>query len=964
MVLEAVPPDLDLLETPEGGSGVTLLGGTLWRIEDYNQDLNGQNGTRIFEKMRRGDPDISSGLSRLIWPLLSADWHFEPASDSAVDKEAADYCDKWIFGVGRTDPFAMNKQDFLRHALLMVSDGVSAFEMVWGRDHDGHDVIGRFIPILPKTIWNFQFEDVPGGGLQFLQQRAWILGHGYEIANIRAEKLVLFVFGREGDNLFGWPILRAAYKPWFHKETMEIIDGIRIERNGVGFMVITVPASSKKNVRDAAKKVMTEMRANQRSGAIVEEGTKVEILYPSGGDPKIVESLDFRRSQILQVLISEFVEHGAHSAGSRALVSSKIEFLLMCLQGLGTSVCEVVNRQIVPQLIGRRWGWSFQRPTLVVDDISKKSGKDIADWMAPLATPGINLLNWTPETEQYIRRTGQLPLIPDDDMKVLEEIHQAELQQRLKTALNPPAPPPAPAVPTPVPGADVKPVAAKPAQPKVPGIPAGAERPLEGQLVTGLWRQPLPHEQFSDLPGMKNFLVSEPKRVWKNVVGPIRATMARQVATKISRMNVSELRKGRVPTWPQRGKLASKLEATFIGAYQRGRREVVAERNRFLASKGKSQPAIAAYPNAGDGETDTQPSAAQLAWVKTWVASFVSGMVDSMNKRGMDAAMIARDAGVPTDEEQMRVESAMNDLSENIMTAELAGDLNHAFVNGRNDQAMSMKDQIETAYYTAAMDEGTEECEDQGGTCALLDGDEHEIGDPDYATPNPDCAWPANCRCVDTYAWVDNTGGGSLGSEDQLAAARQAANPNHVPAGSPEGGQFTTGDGPISADQQYWESHLSPRQQERFEKWSRNDLDSDGIDALERDMTYAPGYEGTVYRGLTLPDEKEWKGASLTPGSVVTFDRPVSASKERGVAESFASGSLGDNPVGVVMSFNTKAGAVDIERLVSPAYEQEREVVIRAGSKFKVVNVEDKELNKYKGAPVRYRYVDLQEVAS
>ena len=49
------------------------------------------------------------------------------------------------------------------------------------------------------------------------------------------------------------------------------------------------------------------------------------------------------------------------------------------------------------------------------------------------------------------------------------------------------------------------------------------------------------------------------------------------------------------------------------------------------------------------------------------------------------------------------------------------------------------------------MDQGTDQCAEQGGTCSDLDGAEHELDDPLYETPNPNCAWSPNCRCQTIY---------------------------------------------------------------------------------------------------------------------------------------------------------------------------------------------------------------------
>lgn len=742
MAQTAMEPDVVESELPEAGSGVQLFGGTLFRQEDYNTELQGQKGTQIYEKMRRGDPDVASGLAHLIQPILSKNFDFKPAEDTQEERDIADFCSKWILGIGRTDSFAMDKQAFLRHALLCISDGCSAFEKVWGRDRDGRDVYAELVPILPKTIYQFQFSDVPGGGLEYALQRAFILGKGFAEAKVRAEKLALFVFGREGNNLFGWPILRACYKPWLHKEQLEIIDGIRIERNGIGFFVITVPKGSKKAVREAAKAVASQLRVHERQGVIVEEGTKVEILYPTGNDPKTVESINLRQAQIFQVLFSEFMQHGTTSAGSKALVSSKMDFLLMCLQGFATEFCGTVNRQLVVELVYRNWGPRKKYPELQCEDLARMTTAELADFLSKVAPDTVGALGpIEPEMQQHIRAAAHLPAIPEKDMIRLREIHDATMDRKLETAKNPPQ--------LLAPGADPNAPAPKPGDPAAPDpgklirIPRAAEYPLELELKPApLWREPLAHELTANFPMVKAYLMAEPKRLWVTVIEPMRATMARTAAARLVAMSDAEMRKGRVAI-PLRDKLAAKLEEPFAAIYAHGRRAVLKELTQQQVA-----PKAAAV---GDGEQDIEPTAKQFNWIRTLAAGFVVGMIKSMEKRGLEEALTVRHAELPAAEQKAKIEDALKELSSNVLQMELGTEVNRAYQMGRQDQAVAMSDQIATCIFSAIMDDGTEKCAEEGGLCAELDGDEFQLGDERYEYPSPFCAWPPNCRCTAIY---------------------------------------------------------------------------------------------------------------------------------------------------------------------------------------------------------------------
>lgn len=728
-----VPKDVSISEKRLGASGVMVFGGTLFNNEDYNSDLAGQAGRSVYEQMRRSDPDVASGLSKITMPLLSADWSIEPAEkDSDEEKEIAKFCEKWVMGRGRLDPFSMSWQDFLRHALLMLSDGFSAFEKVWGMDDEGRQVYSILGPILPKSVDTFQFKTDGSGALDYMRQRCFTADRGYVTADIPAEKLVLFNFSREGDNLWGWPILRAAYKPWYLKKTLEIIDGIRHERHGVGFAVMKIPAGASDTTKTYAEQVAREMRVHDRQGVVIEDDMDLQILYPTGQGSDIVGSIGLLRTQILQVLLSEFMEHGTGPSGSRALVTSKIDLMMLSLQGIARQIEETVNRQLIVPLVYRNYGPREKYPTLKCEDMDKMGGTELADILSKFATA--SLVHPRADLEQHILKTLQLPEIPEDELAQMKKADDAAREM----AMNPPDP---------LEMAKAKGQGAPP--PKDGDKPPKEEKPKIASEPAPLIfrREPFPHEAHMQFSEIRSFLDDEPKRIWHRVIAPFRekqiaglaaeAASAPDVALSRGRLGDSvDQRMARAGSIERR--MADDLAGALMRCYTRGRGDVVAELNRQRTVK-------MAEDAEDDGIEETEPTTAQKAWVKRLAESFVTGSTIALVGEAIRASIQARQADLPKATIERRVTAALEDLSIPRQQAQLEGQITRAYTTGRDEQATAVAEAIETYRYTAILDEAT--CQ----SCESRDGAEHDGTDPNYETPSPYCDWPDNCRCFDVY---------------------------------------------------------------------------------------------------------------------------------------------------------------------------------------------------------------------
>jgi len=759
------------------GSGVTLVGRRLFNSADYNPDMNGQLGTAKYERMRR-DPQIAGALSMWKKVLESANGTFEePDKDLGVPQATVDImmelCNRYILGE-TSDGASRWKSETLPHIMMAFDFGCSALEKIWAVNEKGQQVYYRLAPIMPQTISEFELGD--HGEIVRVVQYAYT-NSGYKKQEIPdpvlggtfEEKAAVFTYRKEGDNYFGRPPLRELYEPWFHKHELWTLDGIQKERHGMGLTVLKIPDSVTDTTSAAylaAVQVVTELRGHERQGAVIGDTWDLQLLWPSGTAPDILGSQKYCDEQITQAMGTDVSQLGQDS-GSRALGEAKINHFMLCRQSDANQIEAFVNSQLVPILCKMNVGPQAGYPRYQFEDIDKMAGTQQAEVIAKLGP----FIRYDRKLEDHLRENNDLP--PVDEATREEPPDPMELA--LAGKQNPGEP-----IKGKEEDGEKKPKAKKEPEDEkeamdhaststtfttpehitftVTGGGAPSPATLEGKEpptqnrseppnplhkydpIGALTRAPFAHEGHVDFERMASFLGSEPRRIWKRVVVPFRDAQIRKLAGVASKATDKELADGLVGIALWKGRMGSALGASLLDAYMSGRKSVVGDR---LAQVGES---LGKAEDDSD-EFDIAPTASQRGWIQTIAAGVVTSLIAGLVLRAKDAAMTARQTDAPVSLQRSLVEQALRDLSTESAIATLAGRVTQAFSTGREEQAKSMSKEIETAYYSAIMDENT--CED----CASRDGEEHELGDPNYATPSPFCAWPANCRCVDVYVF-------------------------------------------------------------------------------------------------------------------------------------------------------------------------------------------------------------------
>lgn len=712
------------------GTGTAVLQKKIFHRQDYNPELQGQAANDRYHRMRR-DPEIYSALATIKAVISGALWQWELPQEVQKNKaaiEQKELCEKYIMGAGRNDSRSTWKGGILPHILLMLDYGMSAMEKVWGVDENGKQGYARLVPILPWTVQEFILGDY--GEVARIVQYAYAPNKDgtytfrrQEIPEVDTidpqEKIAVFSFRQEGDNYFGESMLRACFEPWYHKSELWMIDAQQKEIAGRGYRIIKIPGAASKG-SDAYNSAQTVAETLEMGWAVIGDDWEVETKFPTGTPPDLMRSLEYGDSQIARALGTEFQHLGTTNSGSRSVGDVQSDNMLLKVQAVADLIEEYVNTQLRNPLLRRNYGKVEFPPFLKCEDLLRMKGQDKAITLKALADAG--LIKPDRMLEERLRKENDLPEIDDATREEPPDplaLAEAQVAARSQNGNAPDTQRPA--------------NQAKPERQPIQRA-AGAAPAASAQLF---WRDVMPHEAHVALVDVSGYLDREPAMLMSRIVLPYRKEQIRRLAKAATSSSVSDadLAAQRLPH-PFETRMATDLATALQDVYLRGRREVVAEAKR--------QVSLAKVDDAEDESDDYEvaPSKGQLGWIKTIAAGFSAAMLAALVNEAAKSGLAQRQADVTGPRAEAEVMRALDALSLPKVAADLAGAVTRAYTTGRNEQIDAMRDVFDSYYYSAVMDSGT--CHE----CMARDGQEHELDDPNYATPSPYCDGGDRCRCI------------------------------------------------------------------------------------------------------------------------------------------------------------------------------------------------------------------------
>ncbi len=377
---------------------------TSWTRREYNSDLVGYKGLRVYDKMRKSDGTVRGALRLAKTPVLAAKWGMNPASDGPRDRRIANFVWQNLVTWGST-----SWPQFITESLLMLDFGYYMFEKVFAHGEDvtadkraaGRIVWKKFAPRHPMDVkeWFFDINGGPlsvdmwappavgvptfeGGVIQAFQR--WI--------NIPINKLVVFTFDKEAGNIEGISLLRSAYKHWYYKDALYKIDAIQKERHGIGIPIICLPMGYSPTDKALADQLGRNLRTNDRAHVVLPPNWTLAFAELKGHPVDCMNSIKHHDDMIPQSMLGRFM----NSPGGTS-VEEQHTLFLKATRFLADIVVDIMNCYAIPQLCQLNWG-ATTYPQLYAKNIGEQE-----DW----------------RTESFAIRNyvGAGIIVPDDDLE-------------------------------------------------------------------------------------------------------------------------------------------------------------------------------------------------------------------------------------------------------------------------------------------------------------------------------------------------------------------------------------------------------------------------------------------------------------------------------------------------------------------------------------------------------------------
>ena len=447
-------------KTEIGYSGANTRFGQI-RADEFQNELKGKQGIRKYREMRDNDATIGAVMYATEQILRDVPRIVEPADKK---NEKAVEMAKWLETV--FDDMEHSLDDHISEALSSLTFGFAVFEPVYkirggpkfvdpkrkSKHSDGHYGIRKLASRAQWTIDSFKVDEKTGEILGVNQERSALTSNF-----IPKNKMVHYRTTTTNNDPSGRSILRNAFKSYVYLNTMQVTEGIAVERELNGIPIIRIPSDyladdateDQVAIRKMAERIGRDLKFNEQGSIVLpsdvwvveDKATTHRLvdveLIASNGNRNIAIDPIIRRYQhdIARSVMAEFLMLGSSTTGSYALSKSKTDIFLRSVESYINTIYDVLNEQVVKPL----WeinGFDVElMPTLKAGDVAPHDLDALGSYLRNMNGADINLTEQVDIIDALLAN-AELPLLDRElYQKSLEEKKQAE-KDKLKVDAN------------------------------------------------------------------------------------------------------------------------------------------------------------------------------------------------------------------------------------------------------------------------------------------------------------------------------------------------------------------------------------------------------------------------------------------------------------------------------------------------------------------------------------------------
>lgn len=444
----------------KGSTGLKQWNGYIF--DEWLKELSGSKGRRVLREM--GDDALMGGILFAVEMFLrQTDLDVQAHPDAPRDAKGQVNDPRVDFVSSCFDDMDQPWEDTLAEILTLLIYGFNLMETIFKRRDgkrskfsDGTIGWASWETRAQETIVQWEFDD-SGHPVGAWQQAP----PNYERVLIPMDRCLLFRTTVRRGNPEGRSIFRAAYRSWYFRKHLEVVQGIAAERDLAGLPKVGVPPEWLTADATPEEKAMLEDTIELAENVRIDEQAAIvhPLMYDENGNPlftfellstggqkqiDVQAMIQYYDQRIAMSVLSDFFLLG-HDAktGSYALSQDKTRLFTIALAGFLDSICCVINEVAIPRLLRLNGMPTENPPRLTPGDIEAMDLTQIAAFITAMSTAGFSM-DTRPDSEQtnYLLTMAGLPENPDDLGAHLEEQAQKDMDNQIKMAnATKPAPP-------------------------------------------------------------------------------------------------------------------------------------------------------------------------------------------------------------------------------------------------------------------------------------------------------------------------------------------------------------------------------------------------------------------------------------------------------------------------------------------------------------------------------------------
>lgn len=413
--------------TERGRDGIQLP-------DDYVREL--QDPTRrveIFEEMGNDDA-VATAIDGRCQDIYAANWQLQTEDKSTRGTEILEFCEDNIYRV-IDDLLRLLGREPLQFGFVCIepvyawSDSPFSSSVTRGpltrptrNVGERRIYLEKLAHILPSAVTAFKISE--RGDLQYLYQNVYV-GNANVDRDIPADKLLIRVFNKKGDDYYGNPPTRQCYGLWMHKKQHVKLALLHHDRFAVGVPVVTAPEQGWTGVElQQAATFAKYWRSGAENFAGLPYGAKMEVVTADGGmSTEMMEWVKHANLQIAKVFTTAQTELGNTDHGSRALGETFDEQRQGSVQADCEDIANIINNGLIIPLVKYNFGEQETYPTFAPSG-KVRAGTDIEDKLTKALAAGV----FKPRAEDQVWYRDVRELPPVDLTTIQQEEEDAAAQ--------------------------------------------------------------------------------------------------------------------------------------------------------------------------------------------------------------------------------------------------------------------------------------------------------------------------------------------------------------------------------------------------------------------------------------------------------------------------------------------------------------------------------------------------------